>query len=75
MTLLDIITRLKVQGPTTLTVDEALHLHTLEQRIKRGEHIGAILMEEGVTPQALAVLQPDPDVMERAMQVLRERLN
>jgi hypothetical protein len=75
MTLLDILIRLKNEAPTTLTVEEELHLQRIERRRERGDPLGAVLMEEGVTPETLAALQPDRDVMERAMAVLRARLN
>jgi len=57
MTLLDILIRLKNEAPTTLTVEEELHLQRIERRRERGDPLGAVLMEEGVTPETLAALQ------------------
>lgn len=75
MNLLDIITRLKVEAPTALTVEEERHLQRIERRRDQGEHLSQVLIEEGVTPETLAALNPDPNVMARAMKIFRERMN
>lgn len=75
MKLIDILKRLKAEAPTALTIEEELHLQAIERRRNQGHHLGSVLMDEGVTPDALRELQPDPDVMKRAMSVLRARMN
>lgn len=75
MTLLDIITRLKVEAPTALTLEEELYMQHIMRRRDSGEPLGKILLEEGITPEALAALQPEADVMERAMQELHNSMH
>ena len=75
MRLIDILWRLKNEAPTALTFKEELHLQNIERRRAGGEHLATVLMDEGVTPETLAALQPDLEVMQRATEVLRERQN
>ena len=75
MRLIDILWRLKNEAPTSLTIEEELHLQNIERRRNRGEHLGTVLMDEGVTPETLAELQPDHDVMQCAADLLRQRQN
>ena len=75
MRLIDILWRLKNEAPTALTIEEELHLQNIERRRIRGEHLATILMDEGVTPETLAELQPDQDVMQCATHLLRQRQN
>jgi hypothetical protein len=75
MRLIDILWRLKNEAPTSLTIEEELHLQNIKRRRNRGEHLGTVLMDEGVTPETLAELQPDLDVMQCATNLLRQRQN
>ena len=75
MKLIDIIRRLKAEAPTGLTLEEELHLQAIEMRRRLGHHMGTVLMEEGVNPDTLRELQPDADVMQHAMHLLRDRMN